>query len=366
MTSASFQVEVTYEDAIAFAKLSGDWNPLHTDPEHAANTAFRQPVLHGAFSAGLLSRLAGMYLPGTDCLLHNLRLRFVAPIIPPVKLVVSGEIISENSGLGRVEAKISDADSGTRYVDGVYEFSRHDILENQATSSSVSDSIALEESDAPILVVGATGGLGRAVLSCLGPRAIGIARRPEKGMIHVPDLAHIKEVIGEKPISGIVHCAWPPLDNERLIDLVNIDSAIEHNLASPLRHMLSLAQYMSEYGVDNAMLVLVGSTAALPGRHNYRMPIYSLAKTLVPELARILATELGPANKRCVSITYDVIDGGMNKRLSPSARVAHADRAPTGILPSTEDAATQIAWLFENSSFLVSGANISFTGSAAP
>ena len=36
MISASFQVEVTYEDAIAFAKLSGDWNPLHTDPEHAA------------------------------------------------------------------------------------------------------------------------------------------------------------------------------------------------------------------------------------------------------------------------------------------------------------------------------------------
>lgn len=36
MTSASFQVEVTYDGAIAFAKLSGDWKPLHTNPEHAA------------------------------------------------------------------------------------------------------------------------------------------------------------------------------------------------------------------------------------------------------------------------------------------------------------------------------------------
>src|SRR5215211_86917 len=50
------------ESEFGFANVSGDWNPLHTDPGHAARTAYRRPVLHGAFSAGLLSRLAGMYL----------------------------------------------------------------------------------------------------------------------------------------------------------------------------------------------------------------------------------------------------------------------------------------------------------------
>ena len=72
MSEASFNVEVTEASAREFATVSGDWNPLHTDPSHAARTAFRRPILHGAFSAGLISRLAGMHLPArlafcTEC-----------------------------------------------------------------------------------------------------------------------------------------------------------------------------------------------------------------------------------------------------------------------------------------------------------
>lgn len=46
MRRASFVVDVMPADAAAFAQLSGDWNPLHTDPDHAARTAYRRPVLH--------------------------------------------------------------------------------------------------------------------------------------------------------------------------------------------------------------------------------------------------------------------------------------------------------------------------------
>jgi len=119
-------------------------------------------------------------------------------------------------------------------------------------------------------------------------------------------------------------------------------------------------------GTKNAMLVFVGSSAALPGRHNYRSPLYSLSKALIPELTRILALELAPSNKRCAAVTYDVIDGGMNKRLSPSARVAHADRVPSGLLPTMDEAAAQIEWVMDNASSLVSGATITLTGAAAP
>ncbi|MGI9076627.1 MAG: MaoC/PaaZ C-terminal domain-containing protein [Gemmatimonadaceae bacterium] len=134
MTSASFEVGVTAEDAIAFATLSGDWNPLHTNADHAVRTAYRRPVLHGAFSAGLISRMAGMYLPGADCLLHAMRLRFAAPIIPPAMLVVSGRQLSESGSLGRVDVTISDAATGTRYVDAVYEFSRHEVAAPKAAA----------------------------------------------------------------------------------------------------------------------------------------------------------------------------------------------------------------------------------------
>ena len=74
----------------AFAEISGDWNPLHTDASYASRTSFGRPILHGAYSAGLLSRLAGMYIPGEDCVLHGMHLRFVAPIRPPARLRVYG------------------------------------------------------------------------------------------------------------------------------------------------------------------------------------------------------------------------------------------------------------------------------------
>jgi acyl dehydratase/NAD(P)-dependent dehydrogenase (short-subunit alcohol dehydrogenase family) len=362
--SATFTVEVTPEDAIAFAKLSGDWNPLHTDPEHAARTAYRKPVLHGAFSAGLISRMAGMYLPGADCLLHSMRLRFVRPIVPPASLIVEGKVLGDNGKLGRVEVTISDAATASRYVEGGYEFSHHDIDADRAELTASTDTEATGAES--IIVTGASGGLGRAVVDRLGANALGVSRTAAPGLLEVPDLERIGDVIGDRKISGIVHCAWPAPDNQRLTALANIEGAVEYNLAAPLRQTLALARLLQDRGSANAMLVLVGSTAAYPGRHNYRMPLYTLSKSLISTLTKILAVEMADSTRRCVAVTFDVIAGGMNGRLSPGIRAMHADRAPTGTLPSLDEAAGQIAWILENRNFLVSGATIDLTGAAIP
>lgn len=114
------------------------------------------------------------------------------------------------------------------------------------------------------------------------------------------------------------------------------------------------------------MLVLIGSTAAEPGRHNYRMPLYTLSKSLVPTLCRVLATELAASSQRCVAVVYDVIDGGMNSRLSAGARIAHKDRSPFGRIASPDEAAEQLVWILTNKSFLASGSTLELTGGAAP
>lgn len=363
--SAAFTVHVTPEDAIAFATLSGDWNPLHTNPEHAGRTSYRRPVLHGAFSAGLMSRMAGMHLPGADCLLHSMRLRFIRPIVPPVSLIVDGRVLDDNGKLGRAEVTISDAATASRYVEGGYEFSHHEVdeLRAEAKPAPRTGDAAFSE---PIIVTGATGGLGRATLERLGARALGTSRTAGPGLVEVPDLERIGEVIGDRGISAIVHCAWPAPDNQRLTALANIEGAVEYNLAAPLRQTLALARLLQERGTDDATLVLVGSTAAYPGRHNYRMPLYTLAKSLISTLTKILAVEMAGSSRRCVAVTFDVIAGGMNGRLSPAIRAMHADRAPTGELPSLDEAAGQIAWVLDNRSFLVSGATIDLTGAAIP
>ena len=172
--TASFEVDVPLEAITVFAELSGDWNPLHTDAEYARNSEFGRQVLHGAFSAGLMSRLAGMYIPGTDCVLNALRLRFVAPIRPPARLRVHGELTSIESDNGRVDATISDAVTGMRYVDGAYEFGRHRVVDAQRRATN-----AVARTDAPtdvVLVTGSRGGLGAALLEKLGSKGIGLAR----------------------------------------------------------------------------------------------------------------------------------------------------------------------------------------------
>ena len=363
-THAGFKVSVSPADATAFAELSGDWNPLHTDPAHAARTTYRRPVLHGAFSAGLVSRLAGMHLPGTMCLLHSMHLRFIRPIIPPVDLAVEGSLQTAEGLSGRVEVTISDAVTGSRYVEGGYEFSLHETESLSARPSA--PNAAPEATDAGVLVTGASGGLGRAVCARLGARAIGVSRSPYKDSIVAPDLAELGEAIGERQIGAIVHCAWPPPDNQRLIRLGNIRGAVEHNIAGPLRDVVSLAQLLHARGTDDAALILVGSTAADPGRHNYRMPLYTLSKALVGMLSRVLSVELADTTHRCIAVRFDVLDGGMNKQLSPAIRAMHADRAPSGRLPTMDEAAEQIAWVLDNRSFLISGSTIDLTGSAIP
>lgn len=359
---ASFEVDVAPSDATAFATLSGDWNPLHTNPEHAARTAYQRPILHGAFSAGLVSRMAGMYLPGTECLLHGMRLRFVKPIIPPAKLLVEGTTVGDGGPMGRVEVTITDARTGTRYVDATYDYSRHELEPERAGQAAP----VTGTSDEMIIVTGATGGLGRAVVERFGGSALGTSRTPGDGVLHVPDLERIGDVVGERRIRAIVHCAWPAPDNQPLSALKSIEPAVEHNVAAPLRQMIALAQLLRARGGPNALLLLVGSTASLPGRHLYRMPLYTLGKTLVSTLARVLAIELAAAGQRCVAVTFDVIEGGMNKKLTPAIRAMHADRAPSGRLPTAADAAAQIQWVIENQSYLASGATIDLSGSAIP
>jgi acyl dehydratase/NAD(P)-dependent dehydrogenase (short-subunit alcohol dehydrogenase family) len=364
---ASFDVDVTVESARQFAQLSGDWNPLHTDSDYACWTPYGHIVLHGAFSAGLISRLAGMHLPGKECLLHGMRLRFVAPIIPPASLRVTGRRAGESGEVGRVDATVSDVRTGVRYVEASYEFGRHEQASAAAHGpSQASPASARDTGEEAILITGATGGLGRAVLSVFGPKAVGLSRQLAPSLEHTPDPESLEGVAVDQRIAAIVHCGWPAPDNTRLIALSDPRASVEHYVAAPLRQCLALARLLAARGTDDALLVLVGSTAVAPGRHNFRMPLYSLGKALLPTLTQILAVELGATGRRIVTVVFDVLETGMNQRLSRAARQSHADRSPTGRLASAEEAAAQVAWVVANRSFLASGATITLSGGALP
>lgn len=362
---ARFNVDVGTDAPIAFAQLSGDWNPLHTNAQYAAGTAFGRPVLHGAYLTGLMSRLAGMFLPGEKCLLHGVSLRFIAPVQPPVSLNVLGKLTEGTPQQGRVAVRIVDAVSGASYAEGHYDFGLH--TSHDAVEAGAQQRHADAVSGDAVLVTGASGGLGQALLARLAGRAVGVSRSSSApGIIQAASVSHIAAAMDNRKLRAIVHCAWPAPDNESLTELTDVRAATEFNLAAPVREIIDLAQLLKQHGTPDSLLVLIGSTAADPGRHNYRMPMYTLSKAIVPTMARVLATELAAYSQRCLAVVFDVIEGGMSKRASATARAAHRDRSPFGRIPSPDEAAGQLLWALENKSFLASGSTLVLTGAAAP
>ena len=78
--SASVTKTVTETDIILYAGISGDMNPAHTNAEAAKNGMFGQRIAHGMLSAGFISAVLGMYLPGPGTIYMGQELRFTKPV----------------------------------------------------------------------------------------------------------------------------------------------------------------------------------------------------------------------------------------------------------------------------------------------
>jgi 3-hydroxybutyryl-CoA dehydratase len=60
----SFEKHISAEEVKRFAEVVGDLNPIHLDAEFAEKSFFKKRIVHGAFLAGLISKILGMDFPG--------------------------------------------------------------------------------------------------------------------------------------------------------------------------------------------------------------------------------------------------------------------------------------------------------------
>jgi len=71
---------VTESDIVLFAGVTGDFNPVHIDAEAAKQSVFGQRIAHGMLSAGFISAVLGMRLPGPGSIYLSQTLRFTKPV----------------------------------------------------------------------------------------------------------------------------------------------------------------------------------------------------------------------------------------------------------------------------------------------
>jgi 3-hydroxybutyryl-CoA dehydratase len=78
--SAQISKTITETDINDFARVTGDFNPVHLDQAYAEKTFFKRRIAHGLLSVGLLSSILGNILPGHGTIYLSQEVKFLAPV----------------------------------------------------------------------------------------------------------------------------------------------------------------------------------------------------------------------------------------------------------------------------------------------
>jgi acyl dehydratase len=80
--SSACEIATLPQSALIY-RLSGDYNPIHIDPEAAAKAGFEAPILHGLCTLGVATRaILSTFESGSPERLKSLFVRFSRPVFP--------------------------------------------------------------------------------------------------------------------------------------------------------------------------------------------------------------------------------------------------------------------------------------------
>ena len=78
--SASFEKTVSESDVYLYAGITGDNNPAHINAVEAEKGMFKERIAHGMLTAGFVSAVLGVQLPGPGSIYLGQTLKFTAPV----------------------------------------------------------------------------------------------------------------------------------------------------------------------------------------------------------------------------------------------------------------------------------------------
>jgi NAD(P)-dependent dehydrogenase (short-subunit alcohol dehydrogenase family)/acyl dehydratase len=380
----SYEREIAEEDILSFASLTGDLNPLHVDQNYAAATNYRGRIVHGAFQVGLASAVLGMHLPGQNVLLGSINSRFPTPLYFPAKVRVSGEITSWNldARSGQLKVLIQEA-AGLQTTAEIYMgFTLHEQGREQAEGTVLREpqnhkTLLRENGLKAVIVTGASGGLGADILTALAPdyQVVGVVNRHPldeklKSLPNVSELQldlsaidlekQILNLIGSRPVHGIVHAAWPGAPRGGLLNAD--DEVLRSQLDFGTIVTIRLARFLFGCAApEGGRFIALGSTA---GSFKPYLPlgVYSLGKACLENTLRLLAPELARKKITINAICPSFIPTGINKRASERQIMLESAGIPLGRVCAPEDVVGMVSYFLSPSSAFVSGQVVALTG----
>ncbi len=117
--SAQIEKLISEELVNEFARVIGDFNPVHLDQVYAEKTHFKGRIAHGALSIGLLSNVLGNVLPGHGTIYLSHEIKFLSPVRIGDTLTVRVEVVELIPEKNRVRFRTTCINQkGEMVVDG--------------------------------------------------------------------------------------------------------------------------------------------------------------------------------------------------------------------------------------------------------
>ncbi len=113
-----FDKLISKQDVMDFARLTGDFNPLHVDEDFGRRSLFKKNVVHGMLAGSLFSTLVGMYCPGERSLYVSQTLKFRSPLYYDDTLAVRAIVTDKNESIKLVTLKTEILKDKKVIIDG--------------------------------------------------------------------------------------------------------------------------------------------------------------------------------------------------------------------------------------------------------
>ncbi len=373
---------VTKSDIDKFVNLTGDDNRLHIDEKFASKTHFKKPVVHGMLGASFISTLIGTKLPGDGALWFSQTLEFLLPVRIDDHLTIRAEVVKKIDRDQIIELNIEIKNQNKQTVTkGV---SKVKVVEMQEDEGLPPVNEGTIQKNA--LIIGGTGGIGRAVCKQLGLDGFHvfihyfsnaalaedlkaeIIAKGGKATILRADVTQSKDIRElyssftrhADILDVLVNCSSIkiPKISFNEVEWDDIKSQLDFHVKSIFEVSKVFLGLLTKGRPGK--IINIGTLAA--DKPNADWSHYITAKAALGGLTKAMAFELGPKGIRVNLVSPGLTDTELTSDIPEKIKLITASQTPLRKLATVEDVAGAISFMASDKSNFLTGENIRING----
>ncbi len=371
---------ITAADVEKFVDLTGDDNKIHVDSRFAGTTPFKKPVVHGMLGASFISTIIGTKLPGDGALWFSQSLEFIMPVRVGDEITVVAEVKNkfERERIIELQTDIFNQNR-QRVTTGTAKVKIVEQLVEEPAESLESLKVAL--------VVGATGGIGRAVATRLAEDGFAVALHYHSGreaaaelqrsisnngqtcatfqadIVNPESVQAMVDAVVRKfgGVSVAVNCATVKVANCKFsqLDWKDMQSHLDVNIKGAFSLSRAVVPVMQARRYGRIINLTTQYTESTPPAE--LLP-YVTAKAALAGFSRALAVELAPAGITVNMVSPGMTDTDLIADVPEKTRLMTAAKTPLRRLAKPRDVAGAVSYLASEDAGFITGETIRVNG----